>query len=218
MTLGIFGGTFNPIHLAHLRLAEECRESLGLERVLFIPSADPPHKTGGLASARDRLAMVELAITSNPAFSVLPLELERSGPSYTVDTLRDLARSYPGETLWFLMGSDSLAEIHSWRRPDEILEWANIAVVGRPGTSAASLMELLGTSLAPSFREGEGEGELTHRSGHKIRAVPFAPETICATELRQRIARGASLRYLVPEAVIEYIDKLRLYQADQEDP
>ena len=210
MNLGVFGGTFNPVHFAHLRLAEEVRETLGLERVLFLPSADPPHKRRELASARQRLEMVELAIAANPRLEARDLELERSGPSYTVDTLGELRRRQPARTLWFLMGADSLTELHTWRQPGRIFELANLAVVARPGTAERALSALLPDSLADGFHEGPAG--LEHESGHEIRMIPFLPLAISASDIRRRIARGASIRYLVPDAVIDYIEKHRLYQ------
>jgi nicotinate-nucleotide adenylyltransferase len=210
VSLGVFGGTFNPVHFAHLRLAEEVREALGLERVLFIPSADPPHKSRQLASAAQRLEMVELALASNPAFEALDLELRRPGPSYSVDTLRALSRLYAGQRLWFLLGSDTLAELDSWRDPEQLVGLADFAVVGRPGSGHAQLASLLPERLAEHFRPGPNG--LEHDSGHEIRSIPFPALEISASDIRRRIARGASVRYLTPDAVIDYIEKHRLYQ------
>lgn len=210
MSLGVFGGTFNPVHLAHLRLAEAAREALALERVLFIPSADPPHKSHDLASAAQRLEMVELAIASNPSFEALDLELRRAGPSYSIDTLHALSELYPGQALWFLMGTDTLAELDTWREPEALFGLANIAVVGRPGSTRRSLESLLPGRLAAGFVAGP-DG-LQHGSGHEIRSVAFSPLDISASDIRRRIGRGASIRYLVPDAVAEYIDKNRLYE------
>ncbi len=210
MSLGVFGGTFNPVHLAHLRLAEEVRETLALERVFFIPSADPPHKSHGLASATQRLEMVKLASASNPSFEALDLELQRPGRSYSVDTLRVLSQRYAGEPLWFLMGTDTLAELDTWYEPETLVGLANIAVVGRPGSARRSLESLLPERLVGSFVVGPDL--LTHGSGRVIRSIPFSPLGISASDIRQRVARGTSIRYLVPDAVIEYIEKNHLYE------
>ncbi|MFQ5513842.1 MAG: nicotinate-nucleotide adenylyltransferase [Myxococcota bacterium] len=215
MSLGVFGGSFNPIHFAHLRLAEQARETLGLERVLFVPSASPPHKSADLAPARRRLEMVAIAIATNPCFEVLDLELERGGPSYTVDTLRLLSERHRGACLWFLLGSDSLAELDTWRDPEGILELCSLAVAGRPGTARAPLESLLPASLARQFRRTPRG--LEHTSGQEIRAVPFGPQAISASDIRERAARSASLRYLVPDGVIDYIVKHRLYAPRQEE-
>ena len=210
MSLGVFGGTFNPVHLAHLRLAEEVREALALERVLFVPAADPPHKDRDLAAANQRLEMVQLAIASNPSFEALDIELRRPGPSYSVDTLRVLSQRYAGETLWFLMGTDTLAELDTWHEPETFLGLTNIAVVGRPGSLHCALELLLPEPLAGSFVSGPGL--LRHPSGLEIRSVPFPPLGVSASEIRRRVARGASIRYLVPGTVIDYIQKNRLYE------
>ncbi len=210
MSLGVFGGTFNPVHLAHLRLAEEAREVLGLERVLFIPSADPPHKSADLASATHRLQMVEIAIASNPSFDALDLELERTGPSYTVDTLRELTHRYDDQELWFLMGTDTLTELGSWYEPEKLVGLTNIAVVARAGSAQRSLESLLPERLASLYVPLPGR--LRHSTGREVCSIPFSPLDISASDIRRRVARGASIRYLVPAAVIEYIEKYRLYQ------
>lgn len=209
MSLGVLGGTFNPIHCAHLRVAEEVREALGLDRVLFIPAGQPPLKPNGIAPARDRLEMVRLATAPNPAFDVLPLEIEREGPSYTVDTLRELARRFPEEALWFVLGSDAVRELDQWHAPELLLTLANFAIVQRPG-AIGELAELLPASLAGEF-ESCREG-LRHRRGALLRAVPATRLDISATEIRRRIARGASVRYLVPDAVQDYLRKHHLYE------
>ena len=209
MSLGVLGGTFNPIHLAHLRVAEEVREALGLERVLFVPSADPPHKAAGLTAAHHRLEMTQLATVSNPCFEVADVELRRSGPSYTVDTLRELAALHSGRRLWFILGSDTFEELDSWHRPELLFDCASFAVVQRPGHGGQPLAALLSPRLARNFRPTPLG--LEHESGQEVRSVPVLPLAISATDIRRRIARGASVRYLVPDPVIDYIEKNRLY-------
>ena len=210
MTLGVFGGTFNPVHFAHLRVAEEVREGLGLTRVLWVPAADPPHKRGDVAPAKHRLEMVRLATATNPCFEVLDLELAREGPSYTVDTLRELQKRHPDAHLWFVIGTDAIEEIDTWSRPDEVFEIASVAVVSRPGRPRVPLEAHLPRRLAAPFREGPSG--LEHRSGHELRLVPVSSLEISASDVRRRVERGASIRYLVPEPVIEYIDKHHLYR------
>lgn len=212
MSLGVLGGTFDPVHYAHLRLAEEMREALALERVLLIPAAVPPLKTVAPAAAAHRLEMLRRAVASDPTLQVLDLELKREGPSYTVDTLRELHQLYPGERLWFLLGVDALHELGSWREPEALFELASFAVVERPSHSSQPLERLLPPELAARFRPGSAG--LEHPSGHELRWVPFPRLEISASEIRQRIARGASVRHLVPDAVIEYIDKHSLYREE----
>jgi nicotinate-nucleotide adenylyltransferase len=210
VNLGVFGGTFNPVHVAHLRVAEEVREALGLARVLWVPSADPPHKPNPTVSAAHRLEMVRLATATNPSFEALGVELERAGPSYSVDTLRELGEQYPEARFWFLLGADALEEIHTWYQPEGLFERTHIAVLPRPGTPPKPLAERLGGELASEFRTAPNG--LEHPSGHVIREVPVSPLDVSASDIRRRIARGASIRYLVPDAVIDYIAKHRLYE------
>lgn len=212
MSLGVLGGTFDPVHVAHLRLAEETREILGLARVLFVPARRSPLKIPPVADARDRLQMLKLATASNPAFDVLELDLQREGASYAIDTLRDLAAQLAGERLWFILGSDSALELERWREPEALFGLASFAVVPRPGSDAASVGALLPARLARSFRRGVHG--LVHETGSELRSIPATPLAISATDIRRRIARGASIRYLVPDAVAEYISKQRLYVED----
>jgi nicotinate-nucleotide adenylyltransferase len=213
VNVGVLGGTFNPIHLAHLRLAEEMREALALSRVILVPAGDPPLKRAGVAPAELRLDMVRRAAASNPSLEVSDLEVRRSGPSYTVDTLAELGRRIPGARLWFLVGADTLRDLESWQEPARLFELASFAVATRPG-QPADLRALLPAALARPFLEGP-DG-LVHPSGHEIRSIPFTPLAISASDIRRRVARGASLRYLVPDEVIELITKHHLYQ-EKED-
>ena len=209
MNVGVLGGTFNPIHLAHLRLAEEMREALALERVLLIPAGDPPLKRGGVAPAAHRLEMVRRAVAANPALEVQDLEIRRAGPSYTVDTLAELRERMPDASLWFIVGADTLPELGAWREPERLFALASFAVATRPG-HPQRLRELLPAGLARAFRDGPRG--LVHDSGNELRQIPFTPLAISASDIRARIARGGSIRYLVPDEVIEYVRKQKLYQ------
>lgn len=195
-SVGVLGGTFDPIHYAHLAVAEEAREALGLEKILFVPAAMPPHKLDRPVSAPEhRLAMVRLAIAGNPAFEVSRVELDRTGPSYTVDTLETLAERSAGE-LVLVMSVEAFRELRTWRRPERILELARIAVVPREGYPEASRAALA-----------------EHFPGREDRAVFLAGPRLrlSASELRARAAHGRSLRYLVPDAVAAYIGDHSLY-------
>jgi nicotinate-nucleotide adenylyltransferase len=213
--LGILGGTFNPVHVAHLRVAEEVREALGLDRVLFVPSGDPPQKSEGLAPARERLEMVRLAVLGEPAFEALDLEVARPGLSYTADTLAALREASPESELWFILGTDQFRRLDTWSRPESVAGQANLAVVHRPGEQPGELRDLVPPSLADQFEAAQGSSEqLVHASGHAVRAVPITRLDISSTDVRARIARGESIRYLVPERVLEYIEKRGLYREE----
>ena len=196
--IGILGGTFDPIHLGHLFIAEEAMQDASLERVIVVPAREPPHKTNGpVASAAQRLDMARLAIADNPNLEVSTMEIEREGPSYTVDTLRAMQCLYPDSELFFIVGSDALADLRGWKEPSAILEQARILAVargGRDGTTPASVEEIV----------------LQARG--RVRLIDGPRIDISATELRDRIARGRSIRYLVPEAVIAYIAREGLYR------
>ena len=203
MRYGILGGTFDPIHLGHLLLAEEGREILALDKVLFVPAGEPWLKAGQpLTAAIHRLRMVELATADNPHFEVLRWEVERPGPSYTVDTLERLRREWGAAVeLHFILGLDSLADFPRWKAPERILQLANLAVVPRPG-----------------YRESDGDSifdgikSLYPEYADRITRLAVASVAISATDLRRRAAIGQSLRYRTPAAVGEYIGKWGLYK------
>jgi nicotinate-nucleotide adenylyltransferase len=208
--LGILGGTFNPIHRAHLRLAETALRALPLDRVLFVPAGEPPLKRAGLAPARDRLAMVRLAVQGRPEFEVDDLELRRRGPSYTVDTLAELRRRHPRDELWFICGADALADLEAWHAPERLFELASFAAAARPGLPDA-IDELLPPRLAADFRPA-GAHQWVHRSGNRLRALPFESTDVSATRIRARVAAGEPIDDLVPEAVARYIEQHQLYR------
>lgn len=201
MRLGIFGGSFDPIHAGHLMAAEAAREKLRLDRMLFMPAKDPPHKQGRLAaSAEHRLRMVSLAIEGNPHFRVSDIEIRRSGTSYTVLTLQDLRREFGEDSeFFFVIGSDTIPELPSWREIRTLAKLTRFVTVCRPGVTLAptpALVEALGEAHAGLLVDG------------MLRA-PVAD--ISSTEIRGRIAAGRSIRYLVPEGVQDYIQKHHLY-------
>ncbi len=203
--IGILGGTFDPVHYGHLVIAEQAREALGLDRVLFVPAAQPPHKLGlSITAAADRAAMVALAIADNPAFDLCRTELDRPGPSYTVDTLAALAaeaaRQGVARELFFILSSEAVAELPSWRDPDGILALCRLAVVPRPGYPMPD----------PAWLESHFPGR-----ADRIVAVDTLPLAHSASHVRRRAAAGRSIRYLVPPAVETYIHDHRLYRSDQ---
>lgn len=203
--LGVLGGTFDPIHVGHLAIAEEAREALGLERVLFVPAGRPWQKVDrAVSEASDRLAMVELAIAGNPAFECSRIEVERPGPTYSVDTLAALAaveRAAGREPdLWFILSAEALRGLPTWREPDRLLELCRLAVVPRAG---------IGERGEP-VDEGWLRANLPGREG-RVRSLAGPRLGISASEIRARVAAGRSIRYLVPDAVAAYIGDHGLY-------
>lgn len=212
--IGVFGGTFNPIHLAHLRCAEEAREVLGLDQVLFVPTATPPHKSDGhVIESRHRLAMVRAALAGNPAFAVSSVEIERTGRSYSVDTLRILRRRLgPSSQLVFLMGADAFREIGTWKEFRTIFRLADVAVISRPNFALHRPRATLPIAVRSEFCYEPGGKALLHTSGNRIRFLHLTALDISASAIRQRLARGQSIRYLVPSGVERYIQRRKLYR------
>jgi nicotinate-nucleotide adenylyltransferase len=202
MRIGVFGGSFDPVHYGHLLLAECCREQAQLDRVWFVPAATPPHKRDIVqASGEQRLAMLRLAIAGNPALEVCDGELTRGGVSYTVDTLREIAAKNPGAELFLLLGADSLADLPTWREPEEICRLATPLVVGRPGTAIPDYHRL--AAFLPAERID------AIRSFEVL--MPLIE--ISSTDLRQRVAAGRGLRYRTPPEVEAHIAANGLYRA-----
>lgn len=213
--VGLFGGTFNPIHMGHLRAAEEVTERLGLERVVFLPCAEPPHKRGSeevMAPAPERLAWVRLAIAGNPRFAVDPIELARKGPSYSVDTLRALQGDPGAEPPIFVIGLDAFAEIESWREPEELFRLASFAVLTRPPARAGSVAAHLPRSVRASLElSADGSSARHTKANTWVRLVEITALDISATDVRTRLQAGLSVRYLVPEGVREAILESGVY-------
>ena len=199
MRIGVMGGSFDPIHLAHLLMAETVRESLALDLILFMPAGTQPLKQGRAATpAEQRVAMVELAIAGNPSFSLSRVDVDRPGPSYTVDSMEQLRQEWggPEETaMWFIIGSDSLLTFPKWRHPERIIARARLAVVRRPTFDA---------DLAPLEVALPGIGKV-------LDWVDAPLMEISGTDIRKRVAEGKSIRYRVPDAVREYITAHGLY-------
>lgn len=195
MKLGILGGTFDPVHVAHLAIAEQAREQLELDRVVFVPAWIAPHKPANrVAAARTqhRLTMLQLAIEDNAAFCISCVELDRGGVSYTIDTLRTLRAQYGSETtLYLLIGADNWAIFDTWREPEAIKELCDIAVYPRPGYKLPERGPRLHVLEGPAF-------------------------DLSATWLRERLARGLSVRYLLPESVRAYVNAHHVYSPTEE--
>ena len=202
-SLGILGGTFDPIHIGHLRMAEHVFNSMELEKIIFIPAYVPPHKLGqDFAPAQDRYAMMELAVAANPHFTVSDMELKRTGVSYTIDTIRQLHAQYEDRELNFIIGADSVAQLHTWHNIEEMLELTRFVAVWRPGYEGA--MEEMVQHLGQRARE-------------RVLLLDTPVYDISSTEIRTRIRQGASLAGLVPQAVEKYIYEHGLYGCQMGD-
>jgi nicotinate-nucleotide adenylyltransferase len=214
--LGILGGSFDPIHLGHLRCAEEVREALDLERIVFVPAASPPHKPGRrLADAASRLAMVELAIADNPRFAVSDLELERSGISYSVDTLERFREREPEAALHFIIGADAFREVQTWRDVPRLFELASVVVANRPPDRLETTIAHLPVAAREAFCYDPLTLSYRHRSGTELRFVAITALDVSATAIRRRVHEGLSIRYLVPAGVERFIRERQLYRTGE---
>ena len=195
----VFGGSFNPIHFGHLLLADEVRDALDLDWILFVPAAVPPHKSPAyLAPAADRYAMVELAVAAQPRFAVSDLELRRAGPSYTVDTLEALR--IPREDLFLIVGSETFMDLLTWHEPRRIAQLARIVVVPR-----------VGSAFDP---ESAAVRKVVREIGDEPLIVRATSLPISASDLRRRVREGRSVAYRLPESVAAYIQAKRLYRTE----
>jgi len=188
MKIGILGGSFNPVHIGHLILADEAKEKLGLEKIIFVPVALAPHKDNSdIAPAEDRLRMLKLAIRGNRGFKVSDIETRRPGRSYTIDTLKELKKKYRRDELYFIIGSDLLNYLADWKDIREVIKMVKFVAATRPGYPLKNL---------PDY----------------IQTLPIRAVDISAFEVRQCIRQGKSFRYLVPDVVFNYINKRKIYR------
>ncbi|MBI5076638.1 MAG: nicotinate (nicotinamide) nucleotide adenylyltransferase [Nitrospirae bacterium] len=216
MKLGILGGTFNPIHFGHLRAAEEAHELAGLDRVIFIPSGNPPLKAEDIAPARHRYAMAKRAINKNPHFDLLDLECRTRQKSYTVTTLEKLHQLYPDDTLHFMLGIDAFLDIPNWYRPERLLSLAHFLILSRPGCRFAALSTSPYLSVSKETLRKLDAGTIpsystTLTNGNAVLLLNISPVNISATDIRTRMAAGKSAKYLLPAAVESYIISHKLY-------
>lgn len=200
MRIGIFGGTFDPVHYGHLLLAEYSLEQCRLDQIWFLPAAVPPHKQDReLTAAEHRVQMLQLALGGHECMQVSTMEFERGGVSYTLDTLEAIHRQHPDVELFLLMGADSLHELPSWREPDRICQLATLAVVQRPDVPYPDL----------SVLRGIVEPDRSERFKESVVQMPLIQ--LSSTEIRRRVSAGQSIRYQTPRAVEKYIETQRLY-------
>ncbi|QDU79496.1 Nicotinate-nucleotide adenylyltransferase [Polystyrenella longa] len=199
MRLGLLGGTFDPVHLGHLIMAEACREACQLEEIWFIPTGKPPHKvTAEITDSRKRIEMLEMALAGAREFKISDREVKRSGTTYTVDTLTQLKEEEPSRDLYFIIGADSLHDFPTWREPERIAELATILVVNRSG----KIMPEVAT--------------LPEKIRNSIQMVTIPDIGIASSDLRQRVGEGKSIRFQVPRSVDVYIKQHDLYTASSE--
>ncbi|HET6310432.1 MAG TPA: nicotinate-nucleotide adenylyltransferase [Candidatus Nitrosotalea sp.] len=193
--IGVFGGTFDPIHLGHLAAANSAMECVHLDRVLFVPSAQPPHRGAAQAPAEDRLAMTKLAVDGDPHFEVSDFEVKRGGTSYTVDTLEELHRSLPDDDLFLILGWDAARLFSTWHEPEGVSALASIVIVGRPGMPPPTRADIKSAGLDPD----------------RVVMCLLPTPDISGSELRRAIAAGKSVSGKVPSAVERYIAAHHVY-------
>jgi nicotinate-nucleotide adenylyltransferase len=214
MPIGILGGTFDPIHYGHLRLAQEIGQGLKLDEVRFVPSGTPPHRAAPLTSALERLAMVRLAVRDNALFNVDEREIRRSGPGYTVDTLAELRREIgPAQALCLLVGADAFLDFATWSRWHELFTLAHIVVAHRPGFPVDAWQERMPQPLTREYASRTLQQPLAVHLAPAggIAVIAIAALDISATMIRDCIRAGASPRYLLPDSVLDYIQTRKLY-------
>jgi len=207
--IGLFGGTFDPVHLAHLRTAEEVREARALDRLEFVLSAIPPHKDAdALESVEHRRRMLELALADHPHFALNPIEIERPGRSYSIDTIRACRAADPQARFTFILGADAFAEIESWKDFPEIFAACDVCVISRPGAVAMQPP----IAVQNVFCYDSDRRVYAHVSGTSLVFLAVTALMISASDIRRRCALGLSIRYLVPATVDAYIGEHRLYR------
>jgi len=214
--IGVFGGTFDPIHFGHLRLAEEMADALGLSQVRFIPAGQPPHRAAPRTAAAQRLAMVRRAIAGNPRFVADAREVESARPSYTVDTLTALrAELGNDQPLWLLLGADAFLGLPGWHEWRQLFELANIAVAARPGAQSLQADALPDDLNHDDLNHAVSSRRVTHAaaagSAGSVLLQAMTPLDISASAIRDTLARHGSARYLLPDAVLDYLHQHQLY-------
>ncbi len=205
MRIGLFGGTFNPIHYGHLRGAEEVREFFNLDKIIFIPAGTPPLKSSNVADAIHRFKMTEIGIQGNPYFEISDYEIKNKGPSYTIKTINYFKKLYQEHTLFFIMGVDSFLDLHLWHENKQLLKMIDFIVMSRPNFDSFECSEFL------AYKEREGCYRIKD-SEKRVFYLEIFPYSISSSQLREMIRRGKSIRYLIPDEVIEYIKENNLYE------
>ncbi|MCB2188604.1 MAG: nicotinate-nucleotide adenylyltransferase [Deltaproteobacteria bacterium] len=206
-----FGGTFDPIHIAHLRGVLEVAEEVGLAKVYFMPAATPPHRKGVQAGIEHRLAMVRLAVEGHAMFGVSDLEVRRGGLSRSVDTLGQLMAEHGGQRVNFLVGADAFFAIHTWHQARRLFDLADFLIMERPGAPGPDLLHYLRKVVDPAFEEAP-DGWVRLPGGGGARWVHTRLLEISSTDIKDRVSRGKAITFLVPSKVEAYINKMKLYR------
>lgn len=218
MKVGLIGGTFNPVHLGHLRGAEETREMLDLDEIVFIPALIPPHKNSqNIASADHRLKMLKLATDSNPAFKVSDIEIKREGPSYTIDTLKYFNSTYHDNEYFFITGTELFTRIDTWKDYKKLFDFANFIILNRPGYYDVDPINLFPITIMNDFILHEKSSEICkfiHTSTNKVIYINIEGIKLSSTKIRELIAENKSISYLVPEKIRDYISRNNLYREE----
>jgi len=208
--IGIFGGTFDPVHIGHLRVAQEFASAFELDSVLMMVAATPPHRDPPVASAADRLKMVQLAIKDYPGLTASDIELVREGPSFTLDTVKEVRGIAGGALVWMALGGDAYAMIHSWHYPKEVLAQTHLVVLTRPGYSV-DLMASLPEEISGCYNL---KGDIyIQESGATLRTLPVSPVDVSSSMIRKSASEGGSIRDLVTAEVLQYIRQKGLYSS-----
>lgn len=217
--IGLFGGTFNPIHSGHLQAAAEVKSRFGLVRILFIPSYIPPHKEiRDIASAGDRMRMVELAVRNRPGFVASGIEVEARKTSYSIDTLERIKKTWPEARIFFLLGVDAFLDIGTWREYERVIRECRFIVMARPGFRLETARKVMDGRLESVMMEIAAGGPVAEEILDRIRVflAPIGALDISSTDIRERLRRGESVAGLVPEAVRSFIEERKLYLDDKE--
>ena len=216
--IGLFGGSFNPVHLGHLRAAEEIRELLSLDKVIFIPtSVHPLKQSSNIPDGKKRFQMLKLAIRDNPDFEVSEVELKREGPSYTIDTLKYYSNRYKNNQFYFIIGNENLASIDRWKQYEDLFRYSNFAVIKRPGVKSGKGNSPLPLKLKRTFKLKKSQKDITiyeHKSSKKLIFLNIRGIRISSTRVRKLIREKKSVKYFIPNNLNTYILKNNLYIGD----
>ncbi|RJQ40483.1 MAG: nicotinate-nucleotide adenylyltransferase [Nitrospiraceae bacterium] len=217
MKLGIFGGTFNPVHYGHLTAAVEVREKLGLNKIIFVPSGNPPLKDTELADAKHRYKMVKLAVSKNRFFAVSDIEYKKKDKSYSVDTIEKLRCIYPGARLYFIAGIDAFIDIPNWWQPERLVSLADFIIVSRPafkfaGLASSPYLKINKSILKKLDSAKLGQYKTKLKSGREVIMMRITPIEVSATGIRKMVKRGKSIKNLLPEEVESYIITHKIYK------